>query len=583
MKKTALLSLWLVALLSLVLSGCATPPATPVAEVTEAATTEAVEPTVEPTPEPTAIPQADLDTAFTGFIGNLEGYNVIELLALNEMLAEQPPFIIDVRNPDELSAEEGYKGYIEGAVVIPLTALTQNLDKLPDFDAPIVTYCKTGHRSTIAMTVLETLGWTNVRTMKGGIHAWIDAGFPVVEGVPAEAEALGSPEVDPALLAELDAMLSGLPEGWGVVAPETLAEQLAENPDTVLIDVRQEGELAETGALQGAINVPLETFVEMKDRWPTDLNAPIVVYCKTGIRAAMVESILWAYGYTNVLSLKGGITAWTQAGNATVGGMDNAFTAFIGDMQGYNLVDVAAASEIMAEQSPFIIDVRNPDELSAEEGYTGYIEGAVVIPLRDLAKNLDKLPTFDTPIITYCKTGHRSTIAMTALSALGWTNVRSMKGGIHAWIDAGNPVVEGTPAEAEVLNATTPDPALAAKMDAMLSAIPDGWAIITPEDLIEQLADNPDIILLDVRTLEEVAETGVIEGAIHIPLEELLARKAEWPKDKAALIVVYCKAGGRGSIALSILRSYGYTHVINLKGGLDAWMTGGNPVTPLAD
>ncbi len=586
MKRRMLSFMWLVLLASLLLSGCGAPPAeAPAIDVTEesdAAPVEVTEEAPEPTAEATAIPEADLDGAFTAFIGNLEGYNVIEPKALNEIMAEEPPFIIDARYPDELSSEEGYTGYIEGAVVIPLRELAQNTDKLPSFDTPIVIYCKTGHRSTIAMTALNTLGWTDVKTMKGGIHGWIDAELPVAEGAPEEAEALNAETPDPVLLAELDTMLANIPEGWGVVEPAGLVETMAESSDTVVIDVRRPEEIAETGVVEGAVSIPLETFIELEDQWPADLNTPIVVYCKTGIRSAMAEAILWTYGYTDILSLKGGLTAWQAAGNPTVGGLNNAVTTFISSMQGYNFTDPAALNEMMAEEPPFIVDARNPEELSAEEGYTGYIDGALVIPLRELAQNVDKLPSFDTPIVVYCKTGHRSTIAMTALSVMGWTNVRSLKGGIHGWIDAGLPVVEGTPDEAETLNAVEVDPTLVGQMDAMLSNIPDGWAITTPEDLVETLAENSDIILLDVRTAEEVDATGTIEGALTIPLEELLARRAEWPADKEATIVVFCKVGGRGAIALSILRSYGYSNVINLKGGIDAWIAAGNPVVAIA-
>lgn len=53
----------------------------------------------------------------------------------------------------------------------------------------------------------------------------------------------------------------------------------------------------------------------------------------------------------------------------------------------------------------------------------------------------------------------------------------------------------------------------------------------------ERLASGEDIFLLDVRTREELEQDGVIEGCIHIPIDELQARLAEVPKDKP--IVAY--------------------------------------------
>ncbi len=64
---------------------------------------------------------------------------------------------------------------------------------------------------------------------------------------------------------------------------------------------------------------------------------------------------------------------------------------------------------------PFLLDVREIAEVEEK----GHIEGAVVIPLRELAQNLDLLPSFDTPIITYCGSGWRATMAMAALANLG--------------------------------------------------------------------------------------------------------------------------------------------------------------------
>ena len=52
----------------------------------------------------------------------------------------------------------------------------------------------------------------------------------------------------------------------------------------------------------------------MKDQWPADLDAPIVIYCGSGHRSTLAMAILWSYGYTNVHSLKGGFGGWVEAG-----------------------------------------------------------------------------------------------------------------------------------------------------------------------------------------------------------------------------------------------------------------------------
>ena len=48
-------------------------------------------------------------------------------------------------------------------------------------DAPIVVYCGSGHRSTMAMTMLWSYGYNDVRSLKGGFGGWAEAGYPVAE------------------------------------------------------------------------------------------------------------------------------------------------------------------------------------------------------------------------------------------------------------------------------------------------------------------------------------------------------------------------------------------------------------------
>jgi len=113
-----------------------------------------------------------------------------------------------------------------------------------------------------------------------------------------------------------------------------------------------------------------------------------------------------------------------------------------------------------------------------------------------------------------------------------------------------------------------------------MSAIPEGWGGLTAEDLNTELAENPDLIVIDVRTQAEVEEKGVIEATnlIQIPLEELVARRAEWPADKSAPIVIYCGSGHRSTMAMTILWQYGYWDVRSLKGGFGGWIEASYPV-----
>ena len=206
----------------------------------------------------------------------------------------------------------------------------------------------------------------------------------------------------------------------------------------------------------------------------------------------------------------------------------------------------------------------------------------VHIPLRELGQNIDLMPSFDTcSIVTYCGSGWRCTIAMTALGAMGWEDVLSLKGGSYGgWVEAGYPTAAGAAAEAMVLNAADPDPFLQTIFDEAMSTIPEGWGGITAEQLNTELAENPDLVVIDVRRQEEVEEKGVVDAAnyMHIPLEEFVERRAEWPADKDAPIVIYCGSGHRSTMAMPIMWSYGYDDVRSLKGGFGGWAEAGYPV-----
>lgn len=90
---------------------------------------------------------------------------------------------------------------------------------------------------------------------------------------------------------------------------------------------------------------------------------------------------------------------------------------------------------------------------------------------------------------------------------------------------------------------------------------------------------------LDVRTPQEF-EQGHYEGAKNVPLmlmesgsmtknpEFMNAISAEF-KDKDAKIVVSCKVGRRGAMAVSAMQDAGYTNLTNMEGGYDAWVAAG--------
>jgi len=570
--------------LALLLAACGSP--TPAeAPVVEEPAIEA--PVVEePALEEPAMEEADLDGAFGSMLANMKGYNTVKADALMvELAEEQPPFLLDVRTADELTES----GYIEGATHIPLNELAQHIDLLPGFDTPIVAYCGSGWRATIAMTALYGMGWTNVRALKTPFADLAPAGFSIVEGTP-EAMVLDVAKPDAALVAAADAYLVGIKDHgskFGILTAEMLNTALAEQPELIVLDVRTQAEVDEKGAIDAPnyVHIPLEEFVARSADWPAT-DAPIAVACGSGHRSTMAMTMLFAYGYTDVTSLQGGFSAWKEAGYATVGGQPtlvDGYNAMLASMTGYNTVKADGLLVELAEDTPpFLLDVRSAEELQEN----GHIEGATHIPLNELAQHLDLLPSFDTPIVTYCGSGWRATIAMTALHGMGWTNVRALKTPFADLVAAGYPIAEGLP-EPMVLDVVRVGEGLTGPVDVAVNIAKEtGWGGKAADALNTELIEKPDMILIDARTPEEVAEKGVIalEGQklLTIPIESFMADKAMWPVDKNAEIVIYCGSGHRSTMAMTILLTEGYTNVTSLKGGFGGWVEAGFPVAEFA-
>ena len=113
------------------------------------------------------------------------------------------------------------------------------------------------------------------------------------------------------------AAVAGEPSG-GPAAPaatmtqEQLVEHQAKHPEHLFVlDVRTPEEYAE-GHVPGAVNVPHDQLASRLAEVPKDKD--VVVYCRSGRRAALATDVLAANGYKRVSHLEGDIQAWLARG-----------------------------------------------------------------------------------------------------------------------------------------------------------------------------------------------------------------------------------------------------------------------------
>ncbi len=96
-------------------------------------------------------------------------------------------------------------------------------------------------------------------------------------------------------------------------------------------------------------------------------------------------------------------------------------------------------------------------------------------------------------------------------------------------------------------------------------------ADLTQEEWAEGLEKDKDVVILDVRTPEEV-EDGYIPGAINLDIYLGQHFLNELEKlDKARNYYVYCRTGNRSGQACKLMNDMGFKNAYNLMGGITEW------------
>lgn len=90
---------------------------------------------------------------------------------------------------------------------------------------------------------------------------------------------------------------------------------------------------------------------------------------------------------------------------------------------------------------------------------------------------------------------------------------------------------------------------------------------ITVSEVVEKLKNEEHMNIIDVREPEEVEE-GMIPGAVHIPLGDIMERLDAF--DEAEEYIIVCRSGGRSGLATEALTGVGI-HATNMLGGMLAW------------
>jgi len=96
-------------------------------------------------------------------------------------------------------------------------------------------------------------------------------------------------------------------------------------------------------------------------------------------------------------------------------------------------------------------------------------------------------------------------------------------------------------------------------------------------DKAVRLKNDEKVLFVDVRSKTQY-DASHVKGAIHIPIENLLAGDSALPKDHDHRIITVCNRGNLSMSGMLILKSLGYKNTCSLNGGTTAWIDDGNEV-----
>ena len=110
------------------------------------------------------------------------------------------------------------------------------------------------------------------------------------------------------------------------ISPADAQQRLEQDPNALLVDVRDAGDIASTGMVSSGMNIslgmlPIKADLELPEDWREpglqDRSRQVITTCQLGPNAAIGAKLLKDMGFTNVTYMDGGMEAWKAAGLPT--------------------------------------------------------------------------------------------------------------------------------------------------------------------------------------------------------------------------------------------------------------------------
>lgn len=495
------------------------------------------------------------------------------------MVSEALYAVLDVRDWGEFTVEQ-----IPEALSLPRGHLEKYIAVLvPKKDVHVILYCDTGERSARAAATLESLGYTNVSVVDGGLRGWKAAGYATIHGGSLRGKQYG----------ERLQVEEEIPE----MTAEELHARLARSEKLYILDTRTEPEFL-VSHLPGAYSVPGGQLALTVTDIVQERSIPVVTNCAGRTRSLLGAHLLWRMGFPHVYALKGGTGAWRIAGYGSElqsgpGAVPPPASA-AGQTACAQFAERAAIEDHISFLSPqelksrqdqgellYLLDVRQLDEYRA-----GHIPGAHFCPGTQTALLVECfIGVKNATIVTMCDARARGILAASLLQAMGYPHVSVLDGGTAAWTAQGFSLASGAPHEVDYgqpgwLTRLLPGLPVGVESQALpIPGLADARAqtsFITPKVLQDRLATGERFVLLDLRSAGDFA-TAHVPGARWLSRGRLDLQIEQEAPDKNTVVVLYCRKGNESTLSTPVLKNLGYQQVLVLQGGFASWKDAGLP------
>ena len=338
--------------------------------------------------------------------------------ALKAMLADgQELALVDLR--EELTFS---KNHLLFARSVPLSRLELTFAALvPRRGTRIVLCDDADGLAERAADILARAGYTDLRTLDGGVAAWARAGFELFSGVNVPSKAFG----------EFVEHASATPS----ISAQELEGLMRARSDVVVLDSRPFDEYHRV-SIPSAVSVPgAELVLRIRDLAPSP-DTMVVVNCAGRTRSIIGAQSLINAGVPNkVVALRNGTMGWTLAGFACDSGKSARAPDASRDALGWAKaaadrvarrfdiarIDAATLARWRAEETRtlYLLDVRDPREYAA-----GHVAGAVSAPGGQLVQATDQyVGTLGARVVLVDPAEVRAVMTASWLRQMGWRDV----------------------------------------------------------------------------------------------------------------------------------------------------------------